>query len=146
MAKWTPEQRAEALELYVELGPSAASERTGIPKGTIGWWASEAGIRTDGAERTAAATEAAALRWAERRANLADRIGAVAELALVQTEAALEDDDRKAKDFALTMAVLIDKAQLLSGDATVRHGLEEDREEVIARARDRALTLVPHAG
>lgn len=153
MARWTPDQRREALELYVELGPSAASEATGIPKGTIGWWAHREGVRTVGAERTAAATEAAALRWAERRANLADEAGAAAALALEQTVHALQgrtDEDtlvlagaRDAKDLALTFAVLVDKAQLLTGEATSRHAMQaEQREGVLDGARRDALRLV----
>lgn len=142
MAKWTPEQRAEALELYVELGPAAASARTGIPVGTIASWAHRNGVQTRCIETTAARVEHSRLRWAERRADLAERIGAVAEKALDQTEHALDEGDRKAKDFALTMAVLVDKAQLLSGEATARHALRDDREGVLGDARDGALRLV----
>lgn len=55
--KWSDEQRAEALTLYVELGPSAASERTGIPKQLITRWGKAATLSTVTKVATREATE-----------------------------------------------------------------------------------------
>jgi transposase-like protein len=60
-AKYTPEQRAEALALYETHGPSAVTEQLGIPKGTVTGWAKEAGVRTVRTSRTREATEARAV-------------------------------------------------------------------------------------
>jgi len=43
------------------------------------------------------------------------------------------------------MAILIDKAQLLSGGSTARFGTDADRSAVVAEARERALRLVRSA-
>ena len=71
---YTAEQKAAALELYVELGAAAASERTGVPAATLRSWASRAGRQTERAGHVAAATEAAKASAEERRATLADQL------------------------------------------------------------------------
>jgi len=55
--------------------------------------------------------------------NLAHRIGAVAEQALdVATEKLAGGSTSAAKDAATTMAILVDKAQILTGGATLTSG------------------------
>jgi len=115
---YTPEQRARALGLYREgLPASEVARRTSIPRGTITRWASEGGVESARAEKTARATEAAKLSWERRRVQLADEEGAVA--------AGLLDRMRDAtplETFNLARAhgILIDKAELLAGRATAR--------------------------
>ena len=61
MAKrvYSDEQREEALRLYEVVGPSEASEQTGVPKSTIRSWAKSAGVRTVRTQNAREATEAA---------------------------------------------------------------------------------------
>jgi hypothetical protein len=138
---YTPEQRTQALELYRTDGPTKASEATGIPKGTIAAWAHDEGVQTDCLAKTANATRAAALRWEERRTELAHRMGEIASKALERVDHAIEGQDpfggdlyvpgafgqptlihpSDAKALATTCAILVDKAQLLTGAATSRH-------------------------
>jgi transposase-like protein len=78
--RYTAEQRAEALELYAELGAPETARRLGIPKPTVASWARRAGVHTDAADpsRARARTEAARARWEEvsedRRQQLAGRL------------------------------------------------------------------------
>lgn len=61
------------------------------------------------------------MRWAERRAVMVEEIGAAAHMALAQcVNATSVGQGRDAKDFATTLGILVDKAQLLSGAATAR--------------------------
>jgi hypothetical protein len=114
---YTPEQRTQALELYRTDGPRAAAATTGIPLGTITSWAKNAGIRTRAIENAAACVQATSLKWEERRIGLAHEMGRVAELAISR---AVDELDH-AQAFATTAAILVDKAQLLTGAATSRH-------------------------
>lgn len=141
--RYTEDEKAEALALYATDGPTAVQAQLGIPKQTVQQWASDAGVRTVRNEHTAAATEAARLDWQERRIALAHRMGAVAEKALAVAEEMLDArTPSKAKDAATTMAILADKAQLLTGGATSRQFSHGVQEAVIADARDHALRLV----
>lgn len=119
--KWTAEQKAEALALYEADGLKTATEATGIPASTIRSLAHRSGVAARCTEQRRANVEATKLLWAERRGVMVEEIGAVAHMALAQTVAALElGKSRDAKDLATTMAILVDKAQLLSGGATSR--------------------------
>src|SRR4051812_37690504 len=80
--QYTDQERADAIALAADVGPSEAGRRLEIPKGTIARWASAAGVATgSGKERTANATQAAR-QWSERREALRDRTGKAAEEAL----------------------------------------------------------------
>lgn len=57
---YTEEQKADALRIYEVEGPREAARQTSIPRGTIGDWAKQTGIRTVGTEK--------------RRANLKYRL------------------------------------------------------------------------
>jgi hypothetical protein len=80
-AKYTEAQRAEALTLYENEGPSAVEKQLGIPKGTVTGWAKANGVQTVRNERTHEATVAAAednkLRRQRLIAKLYDRAEAV---------------------------------------------------------------------
>lgn len=148
--------KAKALELYAEHGPSHVEREMGIPKGTVSKWAQAAGTETRFLENADARVKASCLRWAERRADLVDRMGAVAEAALERVEANLFETERvrvgfdddgdpefdvrytanSAKGYATTMAILIDKAQLLSGDATARTEVGGKREDLVAKVAE----------
>lgn len=120
-AQYTPQQKADALVLYAQHGAAETARRTGIPEGTLMSWAHRNGVQSLAAEQTRAAVEAAKAKWDERKLKMVHEIGSVAQMALAQAEAAVMDGKgRDAKDFATTMAILVDKAQLLSGAATQR--------------------------
>lgn len=69
--KYTQEQRAEVLRMVREKGPSETARELGIPRGTVCWWARQAGVKSDGPQNTRAATEAASAKNAAKRAQLA---------------------------------------------------------------------------
>lgn len=139
---YTDEQKAEALALYAEHGAAETARRTGITSGTIQSWASRSGVATTCNERTAAAVEAAQQQWAERRLAMVHEMGRVAAKALRVAEHNLDEGTTsKAKDAATTMAILVDKAQLLGGDATQRHESRELRNQLLEQARQHSTGL-----
>ena len=79
---YTDDEKAEALKLYEEHGPSAVQKRLGIPKGTVGRWAKAAQIGTVRSENVRARVEAAQLDNAERRALLVKRLYGLAETSM----------------------------------------------------------------
>lgn len=85
-AKYTPEQRAEALALYETHGPSAVTARFGIPKTTVASWAKNAGVRTVRTETTRAAVEAKVVDGKLRRQNIVHRLYGQAEKILDDLE------------------------------------------------------------
>lgn len=143
--------KARAIALAVEHGPAEAqrilaNEGHHVKPTTLRTWCSRAGVVTVTAERTAAATKAAHARWEERRATMVHEIGDVAQMALDHARTALQSDKgRDAKDYATTMAILVDKAQLLSGGSTVTVGTPAEKTRIVEQARDAGLSLVPHA-
>lgn len=143
-ARYDDATKAEAVALAVEVGKAEASRRLGINAGTIGSWMSRAGVATVAAENTRAATEVRKAKWEERRVEMVHEIGEIASMALDRVRDELGDDGklRDAKDAATTMAILVDKAQLLSGGHTARFGTDAQRAEVVGEARERALSLV----
>lgn len=120
MGPYTDAEKAEAVDLYVTDGPTAVQAQLRIPKGTVTKWAQAAGVETVSIEKTRSAVEAARLVWQQRRIELAHRIGLVAELALERAEQDLLDGRIAGKDAVLAMAILIDKAELLTSASTVR--------------------------
>ena len=141
----TPEREAQkraALAIYQQHGLAMAHHQTGIPRSTLQRWAVAEGMdlaqlsgRT--AEKTRAAVETRKATMAERRAALAARMLAEAEIEMERlrsqvterrvsasgklvewTEAEPSPQDRRA--IATVAAILIDKSNLLSGEATQR--------------------------
>jgi transposase-like protein len=78
--RYTAEQHAEALEMYLEHGAPETARRLRIPKATVASWARRAGVHSDAADpsRARARTEAARAVWAEvseeRRQRMASRM------------------------------------------------------------------------
>jgi transposase-like protein len=138
--------KARAIALAVELEDvAAAAHDLGLPRQTVHRWLRDAGV-TVTTENREAAVEATKLRWEERRAVMVEEMGEVAQIALQRTRDGLGaglDGVKAAKDAATTMAILVDKAQLLSGGATGRvYVPPQHAGEVIGVARDRGLSLV----
>lgn len=148
--RWSDDIKRRALELYVEFGPAdaarlLASDGHHVPAKTIAYWARQAGIQSDGAQKTAAATAAAHARFELRRAGFADRMGNLIDGLLDTAEQSLAAGDlQSVKVAAVAAAVFVDKAQLLSGGATARtEAASEERvnalvDELTARRRKTA--------
>jgi len=116
--RYSTEEKALALALYLEHGPAEAGRLTGIPSATIRKWAQRDGVTVTRGLNARAGVEAARLSWAERRAELTIRSGEVAMMILERI-----DGTRSAKNARLLAAAygtIVDKAQLLDGAATVR--------------------------
>ncbi len=113
---YTPEQRAEALQLYETQGPKRAAKETGIPRNTITTWAQTAGVSSSRASKTRAASDALSADAARTRAEaalkaivLADRL-----LDLLSERIADEAGDIPAKDLAVMFGIVSDKHRLLT--------------------------------
>lgn len=144
--QWTPEQRAEALQLLAEVGKAEAARRTGIPAGTIASWGVRAGVSAPGADVTRPAVEARLAGIAERKAKLAeDLLGDIERLRkqlwapTVECKPMVVSDGkdmgshieiaevhltqptfRDQKTIVEAVALGLDKVQLLTGAATER--------------------------
>ena len=134
MGRWSDTDRAHALDLlrnHTTLADTRAALQATLGDdapsiSTLSRWASAEGI--DVAQRAEAktreATEAARRKWAEVRADLADQSGDAARRLLAIISDAIDSGElkvgtaRDAKDAATAMAILIDKAQVLVGDAS----------------------------
>ena len=72
-------------------------------------------------QRTEAARMEAERKWANRRSNEADAAGVTAARARQAiVDALVAKDDKMTRASAIAYGILVDKAQLLSGDATAR--------------------------
>lgn len=119
--RYTDAEKAEALELLAAVGQAEAAARTGIPVGTIKSWGARERVQAPGTEETCNAVAAKLATWADQRAVLGNRAGEIALLALEQIPDRIENrDELAAQRLASTMSALVDKAQLLTGEATER--------------------------
>jgi hypothetical protein len=172
--QYTPEQKAAALDLLATVGKAEAGRRSGIPVGTIAAWGSRCGVTapTEQPERRAQ-VEARALTVATRKAALAERMLTKAEQILDQLDASVLEKHVKVvshgarlgskveivdvvydrpptadqKRIVDAVAVLVDKIQLLTGEATTAvHVMGEQTEpaqrgqlvSVVAKLAERA--------
>jgi transposase-like protein len=115
---YTADEKAAALALYAEAGPTAVQREMGIPSSTVMSWAKGAGVRTMRNERTASATDAIQADSAKRRANLVHKLVRLADEALDVELGKLANSDLRDVVGARTRA--IHDLQLLSGGATAR--------------------------
>lgn len=144
---YSDQQKTEAVELYVSVGPSEAERICGVPKNTICAWARKAGAKTT-ISKTAAGRAAQRVKWEDRRDGMAHDLGRVAAKALAMAEAAIDAEDGKLTQTAITSAAIaIDKAQLLTGGATnrVEHAGYEEREKEIRALVDQKRALAAGA-
>lgn len=93
-------------------------------------WAREGDAARTAEQRhaqTSAATERAKTKWAERRADEADAAGITAAVARQKIIESLQANDyRMVRASVGAYMVLVDKAQLLSGEATARFETQHD--------------------
>lgn len=87
---YTEDEKAEALRIYEEHGPTAAQKQTGIDKSTVRKWARAAGVATVATVKTQAATQAMQVSNAERRAKLVSRLYGIAEAGIDLIESPAE--------------------------------------------------------
>lgn len=142
--QYTPEQKAEALALLIEVGKAEAARRTGIPAGTISSWAVRTGVTTNHAapEQLLGARRSIAQRKAELADDMLDRARSmIAQLdaTMVEKKPLVVSDGRNEgshveiaevrydhpptgaqKQIVETVAILIAQVQLLTGQATGR--------------------------
>jgi cell division septum initiation protein DivIVA len=164
--QWTPDQRDEALRLLAEVGKAEAARRTGIPAGTIASWGARTGVAAPAAEQTRVATDARLATIAERKARLAERMlteaegmvgqlhqrtyerkpmvvsdgqaaGSHIEIAEVTYDRPPTADQKRIVE---AVAILVDKIQLLTGDATAR--IEQTGEGGVPVKREQLVTVV----
>lgn len=126
---YSDEQRAEALQLLQVVGAAEAARRTGIKRGTLVSWAHRAGLRSADPEQRREHVQAAQQAWAERRAVLADMLGEAADEATQRLLQRIRSGNMKDAELIRAVAVLVDRAQLLTGGATERieHGATVER-------------------
>jgi transposase-like protein len=127
MPKYTDTQKAAAVKLYDEHGTAETAKRTGITPRTIRRWAKDAGhVSEDNAQKTTKARAAGAQQVAEAWGNFreAEATGAGTTATKVRDAIVAAVDhgrrSREARDLAVVYGILIDKAELLSGNATQR--------------------------
>jgi transposase-like protein len=149
MARYTEAEKADAVAHYLQHGLAAAHQATGVPKQTLQDWARKAGhnladISGRTADQTRAATAARTILWEDRRTDLTHKLGDVAELALDKARELVEaGKPGEAQKAMVTAAIGIDKAQLLSGNATSRtETVHPDRTPEYEEVLDRTLRLV----
>lgn len=139
----SPEAKAEALRLMVDVGLAEAARRTGIAKGTIASWAARTGTTMAPLEQRHQIAKEASVAWQVRKVEFGERLSTIAAKAADRLEERL-DTDRTAgvRDLAATMAVLVDKAQLLTGGATARTETHVERTPEAEAEVAKVLSLV----
>ncbi len=165
-ATYTDKDRAHALDLFTALGVTKASDETGINRRTITRWANAAGIvPQDSTQKTtrarADAATAIATQWADYRLRESTNAGAQAAAirgavrdALAGTPIIAHDKDgnptvvgnkvdgRNIQSLTTAYGIFIDKAELLSGNATSRietwatSELDRDLKELVTEMED----------
>lgn len=160
---YTPEQRAEALALYEEHGPREAARRCGIDATNITRWAKAAGVVTRAIETKGVAIKASVLSMEQRKLNLAaglmddiERLraqlwapcverkamvvaqglnaGSAIEVAEVEHDQPTFGDQ---KSIMTSLAIAVDKVQILTGDVTARtEHVGDDPRSRLSHVRD----------
>ncbi len=134
MATYTDTQKAEAVTLYLEHGTAEASKHTGISGRSITRWANATGLVSQDRQKTDQAREQLARRNAERREHVKTLLLEKAEDLLGRMDQPHIDfkggkaeqvtypiaTSGDVKNYAVAVAVLIDKYRLESGEATGR--------------------------
>lgn len=118
---YTDAQKAEAVALTLEHGPTEAGAKLGIPKSTCAQWLTpeqKAEMAARSVSKTRAATAAHALSLERKRAELR---GLFADAARHHVERSLVTDDGKdAQHWMTAGAIGLDKLRLELGEATDR--------------------------
>jgi hypothetical protein len=150
-ARWSEDEKAQAVQTYADTSNLAEAQRavrredgTTPGKNSIKRWAVDAGhdiaeITARAVTKTQQATAAQLRRWQDRRATMLHEIGGAAQLALDSAVACMAvGEPSAAKDYATVCAIFVDKAQVLSGDATHIVRTPWDPKQVTSEAAPRA--------
>lgn len=136
--QWSPELKAEALELLASVGKAETARRLGIPAGTIASWGARGGVTAPSTERMRPVVEAMQLSAAQRRVNLGEKFLEKAEKLIDAVLIGEPAVDRKRGIEAARVAA--ETAQLLTGQPTSRVDamLGTDQERALAVVRSLA--------
>lgn len=126
--RYTSSERARAMQIYREHGPTEAARRLGIPYETVRRWARDGGEvkpsmtpREQTARSHAMAATRVATKWAEVRVTEADKAGDAAQLARERIlDILITDDHQMLRAAVNAYEILINKAEMLSGQASER--------------------------
>lgn len=155
--RYTSSERARAMQIYRDHGPAEAARRLAIPYETVRRWAKDAGeIKPSQTphEQTARAHSVAAQRvaakWAEARVEEADKAGDAARLARERIlDVLVTDDHQMLRATVNAYEILINKAEMLSGQATERiavwaeQDLDRELKELIKSLEDQKREQLP---
>jgi transposase-like protein len=158
---YTAEEKQRALELYETDGPRAVEAELGIPKATVVGWAQANGVRTRSIETKQERVQASMLTMAERKVNLASglmddierlrtqlwqpcverkplvvsdgaQLGSRVEIVDVELKQPTFGDQRS---IMTSIAIAVDKVQILTGDVTSRTETVGTLERPVAEER-----------
>lgn len=118
---YTDTERADAIALVLDVGPTEASKTLGIPKSTLASWLTpdqQAAMAERSTAKTRAATEAHALASAEKRALLGRELLDAARIHVARSIAA--DNGKDAQHYMTAGAIGLDKFRLEQGEVTDR--------------------------
>lgn len=165
MSQWSDDQKAQALEAYVEYGPHEASRMTSVPVRTISYWAAKAGLATEVAAKNARAAEAVRARSKVVRAQLQLLLLEQANRALLAMDEEVAKpitvvegrtrtehwemvppDPNDKKNLAITVGTLLDKFRLEVGEATGRSEHRDITYELDRETRRRISEWAEHVG
>lgn len=134
MRRYSDAQRAEALALANEIGVEQAAARLDLRAGTVRQWrkrAVDTAVATAGVELV----ERSTMPWSQRASEMIPKLGAAASDAVEAAHDAVRAGrGRDARDLATAAGILIDKTQLLAGQATSR----SESASLVAHVRDEA--------
>ncbi len=119
MTNYTDAQKAEAVNLYLVIGATAAAKQTGISRRSISTWANQAGHTAQAnIKKTEVAREVLASAVAEKREELR---GLLLEAGIHHvTQSIAADTGRDAQAYMTGAGIGIDKYRLEMGEATGR--------------------------
>lgn len=111
---YTEEQKAEAVRLYIELGPDEAAKQIGCSRRSVYDWLGLYGVQTKKPEEFRAETE---IRHTAKREALRE---ALLDGALMAASALDTDDPKGFQALTVGIGVLLDKYRLERGEHTDR--------------------------
>jgi transposase-like protein len=143
---YTAEQKQQAVNLYTQHGTAETARQTGISPTSIKRWAAQAGatVQTNTQKTVkarAAAAERITVHWSDYRSQEATAAGSAATRLRRQiVEASDAGNANLLRARTIAYGVLIDKAELLSGQATER--IEVWAESEVDRELKEAISLM----
>lgn len=148
MAKYSDTQKREAVNLYIQHGTTKASQQSGVPKRTLLRWAKDSDVVAQARDKTDTARTELARVNAERRERIKTTLLEKIEDLLGRMDVPHVDFKGKdaqmvtypvatsgdVKNYAVSVAVLIDKYRLEMGEATGRTEISVSQAESVLDA------------